>query len=425
MSAPAPRSRGYAPQRRGRGPRSGEPSLAALVLVVGVGPFATDTYLAALPQVQASLATSATLAQLSVTAFLVGLAVGQLTSGPVSDARGRRRLVVASSVAFLLTSVVCALAPSGPLLVAVRLVQGIAAGCGVAVGRAVVSDRYSGPEAAARYGTLAAITLLGPVVAPAIGGLVLQVGSWRWVFGFLAALGAAMTVGALLGIPETLPPGRRQATGPGELRHRVADLLGDPAFRGPVIVQGLATAGFFVYIGGSSFVLQTQLGVSEGLYAVVFATNAAAMSVVSIVFRLVVVRRGALPLRQVGLAMSTTAAVALAVVALAAGDDVALPPTWALLAVVVAGMGFAIPATTVLAQEAGRRSGGTASSLSGGLTFLVGALATPLTGLTGQQDVRGMAVMMAVLLVASVVASRVTRLSAGRSGPSRPAGRAG
>ena len=384
------------------------PSLTALVLVTGVGPFATDTYLAALPQVRASLSTTDTVAQLTVTSFLVGLAAGQLLLGPVSDAVGRRRLLVAGSLAFLLASVACALSPSGPVLVALRLVQGVVAGSGVAVGRAVVSDRWSGPRAAATFGTLAAITLLGPVIAPAVGGLILQVGGWREVFAFLAVLGAAMVVATVLGVPETLPPARRQPPGLRQLLARAGDLLADARFRGPVIVQCLATAGFFVYIGGSSFVLQTQLGLGQGAYALLFASNAAAMAAATVVFRALVVRRGAAVLRAVGLTASAGAAVVLAVVAALAGNGVALAPVWALLAVAVAGMGLVIPSATVLAQEAGRRSAGTAASLSGGLSFLVGALATPLTGVTGQQSVLAMALMMAALLVAAVVASRLT-----------------
>lgn len=393
---------------RVRWARRSDPSLIALVLVTGVGPFATDTYLAALPQVREALSTTDAVAQLTVTAFLVGLAVGQLLLGPVSDAVGRRRLLVAGSLAFTLASVACAVSPSGPLLVVLRLVQGVVAGSGVAVGRAVVSDRWTGARAAAMFGTLAAITLLGPVVAPAIGGVVLQVGGWREVFVFLAVLGAAMVVAVVVGVPETLPPARRQPPGVRQLLARSGDLLADARFRGPVVVQCLATAGFFVYIGGSAFVLQSQLGLGEGRYALVFATNAAAMAAVTVVFRAQVVRRGAAALRGIGLVVSAGAAVVLAVVAALAGDGVALAPVWVLLALVVAGMGFVIPSATVLAQEAGRRSAGTAASLSGGLVFLVGAAATPLTGVTGQQSVLAMALMMAALLVAAVVASRLT-----------------
>ena len=151
---------------RGLGPAPGSwpPSTPVLVLLTGVGPFAADTYIAALPEVQQSLQTG--VAQLTLTAFIVGLAVGQLAVGPVSDGRGRRGLLMVTSAVFGLASACSALAPSGLALVAVRLVQGVAAAGGVAIGRAVVSDYYPGPAAAVRFTTLAAVTFLGPVVAP-------------------------------------------------------------------------------------------------------------------------------------------------------------------------------------------------------------------------------------------------------------------
>src|SRR5215211_3952177 len=133
------------------------PSLLALALVSGVSPFATDTYIAALPAVQDDLATTASAAQLTMTAFLVGFAVGQLVCGPVSDATGRRRILIVFSAAFAVLSVVCAAAPNATVLIAARGLQGIAGGCGLAVGRAVVSDRHSGGDAAVRYGVLASI----------------------------------------------------------------------------------------------------------------------------------------------------------------------------------------------------------------------------------------------------------------------------
>ena len=125
--------------------RSGRPWLLALVLVTGVGPLATDTYLASLPQVQATLGTSSTVVQLTMTSFLAGMAVGQLVAGPVSDGRGRRGMILAGAAMFTLMSLLCALAPSGWTLVVERGVQGLVAGVGVSVGRAVVSDRYAGP----------------------------------------------------------------------------------------------------------------------------------------------------------------------------------------------------------------------------------------------------------------------------------------
>ena len=386
--------------------------------MIGVGPFATDTYIAALPALQRSLQTTAGTAQLTLTAFLVGLAAGQLAVGPVSDGRGRRGPLLVSTAVFAVTSLLCALAPSGPALVAIRLVQGLAAGGGVAVGRAVVGDRYSGKEAAARFATLAAVFFLGPVVAPAVGAVLLAVGSWRVVFVGLAVLGVAMLAAVALGVPETLPPQRRQGSGFADTAARMADLLGDRVFLRHVLVQCLAAAGFFTYIGGSSFVLQTAYGASPSRYALVFATNAAAMAAASALARLVVPRTGPAPLRLAGLLLSAAGSaglLALAVADPAARGPLALP--WALLAVAVAGMGLSAPATMALAQEAGRRSGGTASALQGGLTFAAGAAATPLSGLLGADRLLPLAASMAVFFAAALVLLVATR----RIGDARPA----
>lgn len=157
--------------------RNSSPWLVSLVVVTGVGPLATDTYLAAMPAMAGSLRTSNAAIQLSITVFIVGVAVGQLTAGPVSDARGRRRLLLVGTTLFTVATVLTAVAWNAPVLLAARTVQGLAAGVGVAIGRAVVTDVWSGAKAAQRFGTLTAITLLGPVLAPGVGGLILGVGT--------------------------------------------------------------------------------------------------------------------------------------------------------------------------------------------------------------------------------------------------------
>jgi MFS transporter, DHA1 family, multidrug resistance protein len=380
------------------------PSFLALVLVTGISPLATDTYIAALPDLRRSLHTSAATAQLTMTAFILGLAAGQLLCGPISDGLGRRRMLLVSSAAFALLSAVCAVAPDAGVLLTARTLEGLAGGCGVAVGRAVVSDRYAGLHAAQRYGSLASVALLGPILAPALGGLILLVGDWRDVFVFLAAVGIVMTAAVLVGVPETLPQQARHPAGLRASLRRTGALTRHRAFLAPVVVQCLATAGFFVYIGGSSFALQGALGLSRNGYTLLFATNAAGMALASLCFRLTVARFGTARLRAVGLLGSTSAVTLLAGYAWAAGDRVALAPTWALLALVATGMGLCIPATTALAQDAGRGVGGTASALQGGLTFGVGAAATPLTGLFGAETVTGMATLMATCFLGATVA---------------------
>ncbi|MDQ1287095.1 MAG: transporter, family, multidrug resistance protein [Actinomycetota bacterium] len=380
--------------------------------IMAIGPFATDTYLAGLPQLQRSLQTSATVAQLTLTAFIVGMAVGQLILGPVSDAHGRRRILVTGTVLFLASSLLCAVAPTGLLLVLARLVEGVAAGTGLTIGRAIVTDTYRGDHAATMFGTIASVTFLGPIIAPAIGGVVLTYHNWRVIFFGLAVLGLVMSISAIVGVPETLPPDQRQPSGWGMLARRMGDLLTDWGFLRHVVVQCLATAGFFTYIGGSSFVLQETFHITSSTYTWVFSTNAVGMAVTSYTFRRIVLRVGALRLRAIGLVTSTIAAAALLAVALVdpqARAPLALP--WSLLWVVVACMGLTIPSTTALAQEAGRRSAGTASALQGGLVFLTGAVATPLTGLIGYDTLLPMALLMTVFFVAATILMILTTSS--------------
>ncbi|BBH69953.1 Bcr/CflA family drug resistance efflux transporter [Actinoplanes sp. OR16] len=401
--------------------RARHPKLIALLLVTGTSALATDTYIAALPEVQTSLHTSSSVAQLTMTAFIAGMAAGQLVSGPVSDARGRRRIIVGACVVFTVMSMLCAIAPTGWLLVAARAVQGIAAGTAVACGRAVVTDRYRGREAAALFGTLAAISLLGPVLAPAIGGVLLTFGDWRIVFWFLALVGVAMIAGSTTALPETLPPDRRHPGGLTQLAKRSKELLSDPRFARPVFVQCLTTAGFFVYIGGSSFVLQEDLGLSRHEYTLLFTVNAVAMVSTSVLFRLLVKRLGAVVLRRTAITLQTTAVLTLFLSAVLSTDH--RPPlavVWCALAAMTAGLGMYLPSNAAIAQNAGRRLPGTASALGGGLPFLAGALTTPLTGTFGSQTVLVMASCMVVafsLAACLSIASRRFTLEPGDEEP--------
>jgi DHA1 family bicyclomycin/chloramphenicol resistance-like MFS transporter len=386
-----------------------------LVIVTGVGPLATDSYLAALPELRRSLGTSAAVAQLTLTAFIIGMAAGQILFGPVSDGRGRRRLLLGGAVVFTVTSALCAAAPSGLLLVALRLLQGLAAGSGVAIGRAVVGDAYPPTEAARRYGTLAAITFIGPVLAPAAGGLVLVVGSWRTIFEVLTGFGVLMILAVWWGIPETLIEDDRHEGGLRATVARMADLAGDWSFMRHVALQCLVNAGFFTYIGGSSFVLEQVYGISEGTYSAVFGVNALVMVCTSTLFRFLVGRVAPARLRLIGMSVSASAALGMLGCAVYERIHASPPPlavVWVLLSVLVGGMGLTIPSATALGQEAGRRFRGTAAALQGGLGFAAGAAVTPLTGLFGYATLLPMALLMsgffalAMALLAVLMAPR-------------------
>ena len=379
--------------------RSKAPSLAVLMVLVGISPLATDMYLAGLPALQTSLDTSATTAQLTLTGFLIGLAVGQLVIGPLSDGIGRRPFLLAGTAAFFVLSIVCALAPTGPVLVVARVLQGLAGAAGVVCGRAVISDHYPGTRADRIFALVTSVGFIGPVIAPAIGGVILTVATWRAIFLLLAVVGGLLLIGVVLRVPETLRPENRHPQSARANLSRMGALLSDRIFRGHVITSCLAVMGFFTYIGGSTFVLQRTYGIDEATYTVVFTTNAAAMVATSVVCALVIGRIGAMRVLRSGLVLTVTASLLLLSTGVAGFDRLAW--TWITLCGVTAGMGLVLPSSIALAQRAGATYAGTASALLGGLQFALGGLVAPLTGLIGYTSVTPMAAIMSVFMVLS------------------------
>ncbi|WIB34549.1 multidrug effflux MFS transporter [Curtobacterium sp. MCSS17_005] len=377
------------------------PPIVPLALIVGVSPFATDMYIPALPAIARDLGTTPGAVQLSLTAFLVAFAVGQLLVGPVSDGIGRRPMLVVGTALFAL-----ALAPDVATLVVARVPQGLAGAAGAVAGRAMVSDVTSGTRMAKVFGTLAAINAVGPVVAPLAGGAVLTVGTWRLMFVVLAVLGAVFFVAVVLRFRETLPPERRGGVGFAANGQRIRELLAIPRFRAYVLSGVLSTVGFFAYIATSSFVFQSEFGFSEGLYTLVFATNASMMIVTTVLFGRLVGRFTEDALLTLGLVVGTVGATAVLVSALLGLGPV---PVWCALAVVTAAWGFVLPAAMTRTQHVGSAHPGTAAALQGGLTFGIGGLGTPLAGALGGTALAMGGVMAALMAAAVVVQVTATR----------------
>ncbi|MBF4597651.1 multidrug effflux MFS transporter [Curtobacterium sp. VKM Ac-2889] len=382
------------------------PPIVPLALIVGVSPFATDMYIPALPAIARDLGTTPGAVQLSLTAFLVAFAVGQLLVGPVSDGIGRRPMLVAGTALFALASVGCALAPDVVTLVVARVAQGLAGAAGAVAGRAMVSDVTSGTRMAKVFGTLAAINAIGPVIAPLAGGAVLTIGTWRLMFVVLAVLGAVFFVAVVLRFRETLPPERRGGVGFAANGRRIRELLAIPRFRAYVLSGVLSTVGFFAYIATSSFVFQSEYGFSEGLYTLVFATNASMMIITTLLFGRLVGRVTEDALLTLGLVVGTLGATAVVVSAIL---DLGPVPVWCALAVVTAAWGFVLPAAMTRTQHVGSAHPGTAAALQGGLTFGIGGLGTPLAGALGGTALAMGGVMAALMAAAVVVQVTATR----------------
>ena len=371
-------------------------------LVVGISPFATDAYIAGFPAMAAELGTSPAAVQLTLTAFLVSFALGQIVIGPVSDGSGRRRVLLLGTLAFTVGSVACALAPDVTTLVVARVVQGLGGAAGSVAARAMVGDTTTGVARSRLFSTLAALNSLGPVVAPLVGGLLLTASSWRAVFVLLAVLGATLTVAAWRLLPETLPAPPPGGARLGAALGRMSDLLAIPRFRAYLVTGCAATIGFFSYIATSSFVFQEQFGFSEQLYSVVFASNASCMIASTLLFRRLVGRVPEDRLFTIGLVTCTLAS---AVVLTGALTGAGAAVVWPALALVTAGCGWVIPGSITLTQALGHRTPGTAAALAGGLQFGLGGLATPLAGALG-----GTAVAMGSLMLGFLAAGLAVQL---------------
>jgi MFS transporter, DHA1 family, multidrug resistance protein len=372
------------------------PRRLRLVLVVGslsaFGPLSMDAYLPGLPALARDLGGSTSATQATLTGCLVGLALGQLLVGPVSDALGRRRPLLVGVAVYVVVSVVCALAPSMWLLVGLRVVQGLAGAAGIVVARAVVRDLYSGVAAAEFFGLLMLVTTLTPILAPLLGAQILRVGSWRTVFLALAVAGAAILVLAAVALPETLPPALRRSGGTRALASVFGLLLRDRVFVGYALAAGLPFASMFSYIAGSPFVLQDVYGLSPQGFALVFGLNALGIMLLGQVTRYAVARAGSRRLLVLGLVGCACGGGSLLGCVLAGVGLAGVLPS---LFLAVATIGLVLPNAAALALSEHEQVAGTASALLGVSQFAFGALVAPLAGARGAHTAVPMAALIA------------------------------
>jgi DHA1 family bicyclomycin/chloramphenicol resistance-like MFS transporter len=364
------------------------------------GPLSMDLYLPGLPALGDDLSASASAAQLTITACMAGLALGQLLAGPISDALGRRRPMIAGVLLFATASGLCAFAPSIWTLLGLRLVQGMAGAAGISIARAMVRDITSGGAATARvFAMLMLVTGIAPLLAPLLGGLLLHVTDWRGVFAVLAGIGALLLLAAVLRLPETLPPSARRVGGTSASLGAMGVLLRDRAFVAYALCVGLAFATLTIYLAGSSYLLEDVHGLTPALFGLVFAVNAAGMILNAQLSARLVQRLGPSTLLGFGLATGAVAAVVFLIATLAGAGLVILLPC---LFVLVGSRGMVGPNAQALALTEHPKSAGTASGLMGVCQFGIAALAAPLAGLGGATATKPMAFALAASALAAI-----------------------
>ncbi len=366
----------------------------------GFGPLCLDMYLPALPDLAVDLASTAGAAQLTLSACIIGLALGQLLAGPLSDRLGRRRPLLLGVALFVVTSVVCATTTSITVLIAVRFLQGVTGAAGIVIGRAVVADLFTGKAAAAYFSAIATINGLAPILAPVLGGQILRVGTWQTVFWVLAGIGCALLVLSFAVIRETLPPERRlrqQASGTDGAFRR---LLRDRGYVGAVLAGALVTAAMFGYISASPFLLQEGFGLSAQAFSLCFALNAVGIILATQLGRLLLRRTTSLVLLTAGVLQALVGAVLLAVTV---GFGGGLAAVLMSLFVMVSAVGLALPHASTLAMGRHREIAGSASALLGLSQFALGAAAAPLVGLGDVTDGHALALTALVATIAGLL----------------------
>lgn len=386
--------------------------IVVLGLLVALGPLTIDMYLPALPKIAEELSVSSSVAQLTLTGTLAGLAIGQLVIGPLSDSLGRRKPLFAGIVLHMVASLLCLFAPDIATLGIARGLQGMGAAAGMVVAIAVVGDLYKDNAAATVMSRLMLVLGVAPVLAPSLGAAVLLRGSWHWVFAALVVLAGALLAMAVLALPETLPADHRRPLKVKGIAATYLELLRDMRFVILVFVAALGMSGLFAYIAGASFVLQGQFGLDQTAFALVFGAGAIAL-IGTTQFNVVLLKRFT-PQKIMLWALVAASVFGAVFVALAAAHIGGLYgfviPVWLILAA----MGLVIPNAPAVALTRHPDASGTAAALLGAVQFGGGAAIAPVVGVLGNDEL-AMAVVMAagvMIALAALLLTGVHRVTA-------------
>nr|WP_315409449.1 multidrug effflux MFS transporter [uncultured Selenomonas sp.] len=364
--------------------------IAFLGIMSAMAPLATDMYLPALPELSAEFSASTSATQLTLTMTLLGMAVGQIFLGPLSDMYGRKRPLFAGMIAFSLVSAGCFYASSIEPFLALRFLQGFAGASGLVISRAIARDVAEGIELTRFMAILMLVNGLAPILAPVAGGQILAFSSWRIIFAVLAVIGVLLAVWTLK-TRETLAKEERQKNMAASF-HAFPALLRDRYFFGHCLVQCFVFASFFSYIAGSSFVFQNIYGISAQGYSLIFGGIGTGLFLV-----------GGLPARLAGHVKDVTMLKASLLVPLVGSSLLlaAFLTGFAPLALVIVLLFITIVPLSVmgtasfsLALSRQGRNAGAASALIGFFSMALGGVMMPLVGIAGDATAIPMAGLM-------------------------------
>jgi len=383
-------------------------SRLTLVLILGslsaLGPLSIDMYLPAFPDMAKSFGTGASQIQLSLTACMLGMALGQIVVGPLSDILGRKRPLMLALFAYFLASLLCAFAPSIEVLILCRFLQGAAGASGIVISRAIVRDLYEGPELTKFFATLSLVNGAAPILAPVIGGQILRFGDWHIVFFVLALFSTLMLIAVASKLPETLHAEHRAEADFRATFRTFGRLLSDRIFIGYAFAQACVMGALFAYISGSPFVIQNIYGASPQQFSFLFGINGIGIIIAAQFAGRMAGRIDSEKMMRAGLVIVSLASILL-FLALTFASSLVL--VMIPLFFVVSSVGLITTIGFTLAMQNYGATAGSASALLGLLPMLVGSTVSPLVGVLGEDSALPMALIIMTLDCLALVLYRV------------------
>ena len=380
------------------------------ILILGAlsafGPLAIDFYLPGFPAMALAFGTDEQHIQLTLAVYFLGLSIGQLAYGPIADRFGRRVPLLAGVVLFTLSSLACAFAPNLDTLIAARFIQALGGCAGMVLSRAIVSDRCDAIGSAKVFSQLMLVMGLAPILAPMLGGLLVNTWGWHWIFFLLTAFSALAGVAVALGLPESMPAHHPRQPLSGALRQYLR-LVKDPMFLGNALTGGIAMAGMFAYVAGSPFVFIKLYGVPAEHYGWLFGSNAAGFILVAQINARMLAKRG--PAYMLSRAVWVYLAAALSLLAVCSLHTTQLWPLMVPLFLCIASLGCIIPNASACAMSGQGARAGSASALLGCLQFSVSAGSASLVGALYDGSAIPMALVISGCGVLAVMLAVVTQ----------------
>lgn len=362
-----------------------------LAFMSAIAPLSTDMYLPALPKVSESFKVSDAYAQLSIASFFVAFALGQLIYGPLSDVFGRKKPLLVGLLLFISSSVGCVLVDSVYAFIGLRFFEALGGCAGVVIARAIVNDRFAFQDAASVFALMMVVSSLAPMLAPALGAMLLGFFEWHSIFITLFALGIALLLLIAFALRESAP----KHTAPFSHREVIShykSILCDKIFMVYVFAGAFAMSAMFAYITGSSFVFMNVFALNENHYSLVFALNALGLMLCSTLnAKLVISFATELVLKIAFIAMSV-----FATVLIIAGFIGAFWLFELALFATLSSLGFILPNLTMLAMSRFKAYSGTASATLGAIQFALAGFMAFLVSTLGANTPLSLALLMAV-----------------------------